>query len=118
VLRSGAALADGMSAETPWRRCGGLLLLDPRDNGALAAELSLLWRSMAAITVELSFSEQEDRLSREHLARQLEAALRGAAAEVRWAACGEEPAPALKFGGVRAVCRTGAAEDPAVVRAA
>jgi hypothetical protein len=118
VLRAGAALADGMPAATPWRRCGGLLLLDPRDSGALAAELPLLWRSMAAITLQLSFSEEEDRLTREQLGRQLDAALRGAAAELSWAVSQEEPPPALRFGGVRAVCRTGAADDPAVVRAA
>src|SRR5256885_9160192 len=89
VLRSGAALADGMPSETPGRRCGGLLLLDPKDRGFLAAELTLLWRSMAAVTLDLSFTEEEDRLAREQLARQLEAALRGAAAELRWAVSGE-----------------------------
>ena len=118
VLRAGAALSDGMPAETPWRRCSGLLLVNPRDDGGLANELTLLWRSMAAILADLSFSDEEDRLARDQLARQLEAALRGAAAEVRWAQSDEEPTPPESFGGVKVVCRIGPSEEPPAVRAA
>jgi hypothetical protein len=118
VLRAGAALADGMPAETPWRRCGGLLRLDAADRGGLAAELSVLWRSMAAAIADLSFSEEEERLAHEQLAWQLDAALRGADAEMRWAQSGQEPERALRFGGVKAVCKTRAREDSSIVRAA
>jgi hypothetical protein len=117
VLRAGAALADGMPPETPWRRCGGLLLIDPRDQGsALGAELTLLWRAMAATLAELSLSEDEERRAREQLARQLHEALQGASAEVRWALWGDEPA--LPWGGVKAVCRTSSREETSIVRAA
>src|SRR5207237_297091 len=33
VLQAGAALSDATPGEAPWRRCGGLLRIDARDQG-------------------------------------------------------------------------------------
>jgi hypothetical protein len=105
VLHAGAALADGMPPATPWRRCGGLLRIDARDGGALATELSLLWRSMAATVARRALSIDEEERAADALGEQLEAALRGASAELR-AELLDEPVDddSLRFGGVTAVC--------------
>jgi hypothetical protein len=103
VLLAGAALADGMPRETPWRKCGGLLRIDARDRGELAMELSVLWRCMATALVRPVRTVEEETLVREALQAQLEAALRGAEAEQR-AAAGIEVDPKLRYGGLTAVC--------------
>ena len=104
VLLSGAALADDSPAESPWTRCGGLLRIDSRDGGrALQTELGLLWRSMGAVVSRVACDDEEERAAREALGQQLDAALRGAAAVVRSALLGEEPASDLRFGGVVAL---------------
>jgi hypothetical protein len=120
VLHAGAALADAMPASTPWRRCGGLLRIDARGHGrALALELTLLWRCMAGTLSQMALSVDEDRRAREVLGQQMEAALRGASAELRAALLDDLPEdPALRFGGVRAVCWNGTEEPPADIRAA
>lgn len=119
ILQAGAALADGMPAETPWRRCGALLLLDARDQGrGLAAELSALWRSMSTTLTRVALTAEEDLRGRELLAQQLDASLRGASSELRHASCDDdERDPALRFGGPTAVVFAPQAEQ-AEVRAA
>jgi hypothetical protein len=120
VLQAGAALADGMPASTPWRRCGGLLRIDARSHGReLATELSLLFRRMAATVAQMALSVDEERRAREALGQQMEAALRGASAELRAALLDETlEDPSLKFGGVCAVCWPGIDEATPDVRAA
>ena len=106
VLHAGAALADGMPVETPWRRCGGLLRIDARDTGrALVNELSLLWRSMTTAVAQRALNVDEHEKAREALAAQLDAAIRGAVAELR-ATLLDEPVEdeRLRFGGVKAIC--------------
>ena len=120
VLHAGAALADAMPPGTPWRRCGGLLRIDARDQGrALATELTLLWRSMAAVVAQRALSVEEERRARETLGAQMEAALRGASAELR-AALLDEPVEddSLRFGGVKALCWTWPPQDEPAERAA
>jgi hypothetical protein len=113
VLHAGAALADGMPGDTPWQRCGGFLRIDARDQGrALAAELSLLWRCMAGTVAQLALSVDEERRASEALGAQMEAALRGAAAELRAALLDESVDAKLGFGGVKAICWT-APDEPA-----
>jgi hypothetical protein len=119
VLQSGAALADGMPGETPWRRCGGFLRIDARDQGrALSAEVVLLWRCMAGTVAQLALNVEEERSAREALGAQMEAALRGAAAELRAALLDESVDAALRFGGVKAICWTTPEEPATDVRAA
>ncbi len=120
VLHAGAALADGMPAETPWQRCGGLLRLDARSHGReLAMELSLLWRCMATAVAQMALNVDEERRAREVLGEQMEGALRGASAELRAALLDETPEdPSLRFGGVRAVCWTTPTPAAADARAA
>ena len=106
VLLSGASLADEMPPATPWHRCGGLLRIDIRDQGrTLAREVSLLWQAMAGTLSRMALTVDEDRRAREALGEQMEAALRGASAELR-AALLDEPVedPMQRFGGVKAFC--------------
>ncbi|MCA1828106.1 MAG: hypothetical protein ABR567_04870 [Myxococcales bacterium] len=120
VLLAGAALADGAAAGTPWRKCGGLLRIDARHQGrGLASELSTLWRCMGNALAEITITVDEERQAREVLGAQMEAALRGASAEVR-AALLDEPSEdeTLVFGGVRALCWTHPLSDEAAERAA
>jgi len=120
VLLGGAALADGAPAGTPWHECGGLLRIDAIDQGQmLPFELCLLWRCMGDALAQLARSVVEERQAREVLGGQLEAALRGAAAELR-AALLDEPIEemALRFGGVKALCWTHPVSDEAAERAA
>jgi len=102
VLNAGAALADGAPPETAWGRCGGLLRLDPRDNGrALSLELTLLWRAMGQVLTRVACSDSEARAARDALALQLDAAQRGATALVRAVLFDEgQPADGLRYGGV------------------
>jgi hypothetical protein len=119
VLHAGAAIADAAPGETPWQRCGGLLLIDARDQGrALATEVSLLWQCMAGTLAQMAFTVEEDRLAREVLGRQMEAALRGASAELRASMLDERSEGAVRFGGVKALCRTTPDERPSDARAA
>jgi hypothetical protein len=109
VLQAGAALADEMPGETPWQRCGGLLRIDVRGQGrALATELTALWKTMAATVERVAMSVEEERRARDALGHQLEAALRGAGAELRRALL-EEPVDeaTLRFGGVTVACWDG-----------
>lgn len=105
VLQAGAALADEMPSATPWTRCGGLLRIDVRRQGsALAFELTELWSAMAEVVSRISLGDEEERRAREVLGLQLEAALRGAAAELGWALLDEQiEDAALRFGGVTIV---------------
>ena len=115
VLHSGAALADAAPGETPWQRCGGLLRIDARDQGrALVAELAALWNCMTATLSQMALNVDEERCAREALGQQLEAALRGAAAEVRAALLDEPADAASRFGGVKAVCWAAPEERPGV----
>ncbi len=121
VLQAGAALSDDMPAITPWRRCGGLLRLDLRAHaGALPSELTALWKAMAATVSRVALSVAEDRAAREVLGQQLEAALQGAATELRRALVErtEEPIDesTLRFGGVTVVCWDGADEPGSASR--
>jgi hypothetical protein len=119
VLQAGAALADGAPGEAPWRRCGALLRIDARDQGrALATELTLLWHAMAGSLQQLALNVDEDRLVREVLGAQLEAALRGAAAALRTALLDEAPAAELRFGGPTAICFRSPVEEEPAYRAA
>ncbi len=120
VLQAGAALADAMPPGTPWRRCGGLLRFDARDQGrALAAELTLLWRAMAAVVAHRALSVEEERRARETLGAQMEAALRGASAELRAGLLDEAiEDDSLRFGGVTAVCWSHPLQDEPAERAA
>ena len=120
VLQAGAALADAMPPETPWLRCGGLLRIDARGQGrALAVELTILWRCMAGAVAQLALSVDEQRAAADALGQQLEAALRGATAELRAALLDEAVEDdALHFGGVTAICWTAPDEQTADVRAA
>ena len=119
VLQAGAALSDATPGETPWRRCGGLLRIDARDQGrSLTLELTLLFRSMAGAVAQLALNVEEERRAGELLGQQMEAALRGAAAEVRAALLDESIDDALRFGGVKAVCWTSDDDEPADIRAA
>ena len=99
VLQAGAGLADGMPREMPWRRCGGLLRIDAHDQGrALSTELTALFKAMAQALAKFALTDEEERLARAALGEQLEAALRGAAAEVRCALLEESiDDPALRF---------------------
>ena len=108
VLHAGAALADDSPPESPWRRCGGLLRIPARDGGgSLATELTILWRCMAQLLSGVACTSDEELRAREELGRQLDAALRGATAAVRFALLDEEPGEgALRFGGIVAVCWT------------
>jgi hypothetical protein len=120
VLQAGAALADGAPAEAPWRRCGALLRVDVRDQGrSLAAEVDQLWQAMAGTLSSLALSIDEEQQARDVLGRQVEAALRGAAAELRAALLDETDAiDAPRFGGPVAVCWPAPAEPEAADRAA
>ena len=118
VLHAGAALADGAPGETPWQRCGGLLRIEARDRGrALHLELSVLWSCMAGTLAQRCLNLDEERQAREALGQQLEAVLRGAAAEVEAALLDGAVHGPLRFGGVRTLCWT-APEERAGVRAA
>src|SRR5213078_3589413 len=98
--------------QSPWRRCGALLRIDARDQGrALARELILLWQAMAAALGQVALGTGEERRAHEVLGAQLEAALRGAAAEVRAALLDDAPGESLHFGGPIAVCYRPADED-------
>ncbi len=113
VLQAGAALADDMPGATPWQRCGGFLRIDARDQGrALSAELSMLWHSMAGTLAQLALNVEEERCAREALGAQMEAALRGASAELRAALLDESVDAKDRFGGVKAICWT-TPDDPA-----
>jgi hypothetical protein len=123
VMQAGAALSDDMPGHTPWRRCGGLLRLDLRGQStALPAELTALWKAMAATVSRMAMSVEEDRAAREVLGGQLEAALKGAAAELRralQAEAGETIDDAtLRFGGITVVCWDGVEETEPGERAA
>ena len=106
LLHAAAALADGMPPETPWTRCGGTLRLDARHGEQqLPLELTALFSAATRFAERLCFSDAEERLARDALGSQLEACLRGAAAEARTLLHGAPPAePALRFGGVKLVC--------------
>ena len=120
VMQAGAALSDDMPGDTPWRRCGGVLRLGLRGGAsALPSELTALWKSMAATVSRVAMSVEEDRVARDVLGSQLEAALKGAAAEVRRALL-EEPIEeaTLRFGGITVVCWDGDAEERRDERAA
>ena len=120
VLHAGAALSDAMPPGTPWRRCGGLLRIDAHDQGrALATELTLLWRAMANLVAQRALSVEEERRAREALGAQMEAALRGASAELRSALL-DEPIEdsSLHFGGVTAVCWPKPTQDEPAEQAA
>lgn len=113
VLHAGAALADAAPGETPWQRCGGLLRIDARDQGrALSSELSMLWSCMAGALQQMALNVEEDRRLREALGQQLEAALRGAAAEFEAALLDETVDGPLRFGGVKALCWMAPEERP------
>ena len=123
VMQAGAALSDDMPGETPWRRCGGLLRLDLRGHkGALPSELTALWKSMAATVSRMAMSVDEDRAARDVLGGQLEAALKGAAAELRRAVVEPLAEPideaTLRFGGITVVCWDGVEEKAQGERAA
>lgn len=115
VLQAGAALADGCAPEWPWTRCGGVLRVDARrGERALHAELTALWDGMAAEVARHALTSLEQRSAVEVLSRQLEAALRGATAEVQGLLRGDEVAdPALRFGGVKLLLCPAAAAVPA-----
>jgi len=106
VLQAGAALADDAPAHTPWTRAGGVLCLDARnargDERALAGELKSLWKAMAAHAMRVAFEPAEERAADAVLGEQLEAALRGASAELQ-ALAFEEPIEdeTLRFGGIK-----------------
>ena len=120
VLLAGAALADGMPAGTPWNRCGGLLRIDALDRGrALASEVSLLWRCMGNTLAQMALNVDEEQRAREALGAQMEAALRGASAELR-AELLDEPIDegGLRFGGVKALCWIRPLPDEPAERAA
>lgn len=111
LLHLGAAFADGAPPHAPWRRCGGLLRIDARDQGLLCAEIAALFRALSAGLPALASSDEEERRARALLGQQLEACLRGAAAELRRALLDEEiEDAALRFGGLCAVCRRGEEE--------
>ncbi len=119
VLQAGAALADEQPAQTPWTRAGGVLCINARgDERALTLELKLLWNAMVAHVARIAFDNSEERTADAALGKQLEAALRGATAELRSLAL-DEPIDdaALRFGGVRVLCWD-RAERRATVRAA
>ncbi len=119
VLQAGAALADDMPGETPWRRCGGFLRIDARDHGrALSTELQLLWRCMATTVAQMALNVEEERRAREALGAQLENALRGASAELQASLLDESVHASLRFGGVKALCWVSREEATADVRAA
>ncbi len=104
VLHAGAALADEAPDASPWIRCGGLLRIDGRDGGrALATELTLLWRCMGQALARLACTADEEQAARDVLGKQLDAALRGASAEVRAALLDEAVDDSLRFGGVVSV---------------
>lgn len=105
VLQAGAALADGLGPEAPWTRCGGVLRLDARlGEGALLAELTALWTAMTHELERLCLTDEEQQLSSQIMARQLEATLRGAGAEAARTLRGEELADeGLRFGGVKVI---------------
>lgn len=112
VLQAGAALSDDMPGDAPWRRCGGLLRLDLRGRAAaLPAELTALWKAMAATVSRVAMSVEEDRAARDVLGAQLDAALKGAAAELRRAmqagAAESIEDATLRFGGITVVCWDG-----------
>jgi hypothetical protein len=104
VLHAGAGLADDALPESPWCRCGGLLRIDGRDGGrALLTELTLLWRCMGQALTRVACTSEEEQAARDVLGKQLDAALRGATAQIRAALLDEELEDALRFGGVVAV---------------
>jgi hypothetical protein len=105
VLQAGAALADGAPPETPWIRCGGVLRIDSRGGGqALASELSALWQAICEQLARIAFNDEEEHTAAQLLGFQLDAALRGAAAEVRLSLLDEAiDDPALRFGGIKLV---------------
>ena len=108
ILHAGAGLADDAAPESPWCRCGGLLRIDGRDGGrALTTELTLLWRCMGQALARVACTGEEEQAAREVLGKQLDAALRGATAQIRAALLDEELEHALRFGGVVGVsfCR-------------
>src|SRR5260221_3688295 len=83
VLQAGAALADDMPGETPWRRCGGFLRIDARDHGrALSTELQLLWRCMATTVAQMALNVEEERRAREGAGGPVGEAVGGAPAGV------------------------------------
>lgn len=106
ILQAGAALADGGPGEAPWRRCGALLRVDVRDQGrSLSAEITHLWQAMAATVSSVALSIDEEQHARDVLSLQLDAALRGSAAELRAALLDEhDQHDAPRFGGPIAAC--------------
>ena len=120
ILQAGAALADGSDGETPWRRCGSLLRVDARDHGrSLSLELTHLWQAMATTLSSVALSVEEEQQARAVLGVQVEAALRGAAGELRAVLLDEADAgDAPRFGGPVAVCFPAQAEAEATERAA
>jgi hypothetical protein len=119
VLHAGAALSDATPSEAPWQRCGGLLRIDARDQGrALAEELLTLWHCMAGRVGQLALNVDEDRRAREVLGEQMEAALRGAQAELHAALLDESVDARHRFGGVKAICWLAPDDSPAETRAA
>jgi hypothetical protein len=67
---------------------------------------------------QVSLNVEEDLLAREVLGQQMEAALRGASAEVQAALLDESVDAPLRFGGVKAVCWVAPDESAAETRAA
>ncbi|HUJ25273.1 MAG TPA: hypothetical protein VLW85_04590 [Myxococcales bacterium] len=120
ILQAGAALADGAPGEAPWRRCGALLRVDMRDQGrSLAAEITRLWHAMAATISSMSLSIEEEQHAKDVLSLQLDAALRGSAAELRAALLDEhDQHDAPRFGGPVAACWPAPPEPEATERAA
>ena len=99
ILQAGAALADGHGPEVPWARCGGVLRIDARQGErALLAELTALWTAMEHELERLCLCDEEQNVALEIMGRQLEATLRGAAAEVASVLRGEELARAFAGG--------------------
>ncbi|MBS2025609.1 MAG: hypothetical protein JST92_24690 [Deltaproteobacteria bacterium] len=113
VLQAGAALADGQSPDAPWTRCGGILRIDAHSGETvLTTELTTLWKAMSQELQRLCLTIEEERAAAEVLARQLDAALRGAAAEVANLVYGTEPKePSLRFGGVKVLVWPSAVES-------
>ena len=119
ILQSGAALADGLGPEAPWNRCGGVLRVDARGpENRLGSELTTLWKAITGELSRLCLNDAEEQAATEVLAGQLDAALRGASAEVNSLLRGDTLAdPALRFGGVKVLCWPSAVQ-PAATRAA
>jgi hypothetical protein len=81
----------------------------------LSLELQSLWQAMQSEVQRLSFGEEEQRAACDALELQLDAALRGANAEVRELLLGEPvELPLLRYGGVRLLCHAGACPAPEI----